>query len=68
VSFTAGELLLKVHNRFVAGLRQLGHKYFEGFTLDEHPVPGKPPQYGLDLGSCTLAVGVGGRGRFGHCT
>jgi hypothetical protein len=50
-SFTAGELLFKVHNRFVAELRRMDHKYFEGLTLDEHQEPGEPPLYGLDLGS-----------------
>ncbi len=50
-SFTAGELLFKVHNRFVAELRRMDHKYFEGLTLDSHPAPGEPPLYLLDLGS-----------------
>jgi hypothetical protein len=50
-SFTAGELLFKVHNRFVTELRQMDHKYFEGLTLDEDQEPGEPPLYGLDLGS-----------------
>ena len=50
-SFTAGELLFKVHNRFVAELRRMDHKYFEGLTLDERQESGGPPLYGLDLGS-----------------
>jgi hypothetical protein len=50
-SFTAGELLFKVHNAFVAHLRQMDHKYFEGLTLDEDQELGKPPLYNLDLGS-----------------
>ena len=50
-SFTAGELLFKVHNRFVAELRQMDHKYFEGFSLSGEPRPGEPPLYDLDLGS-----------------
>ena len=50
-SFTAGELLYKVHNAFVANLRQMDHQYFEGFTLDENQEPSKPPLYNLDLGS-----------------
>ena len=50
-SFTAGELLFKVHNSFVAELRQMDHKYFEGFTLSEDQEPGEPPLYDLDLGS-----------------
>lgn len=50
-SFTAGELLFKVHNAFVADLRQMDHMYFEGFTLDDDQEPGKPPLYNLDLGS-----------------
>ena len=50
-SFTAGELLFKVHNRFVSELQQMDHKYFEGLTLDEDSDPGETPLYGLDLGS-----------------
>jgi hypothetical protein len=50
-SFTAGELLFKVHNAFVGDLRRMDHKYFEGFTLDEDQGPGEPPLYNLDLGS-----------------
>jgi hypothetical protein len=51
VSFTAGELLFKVHNRFVAELRHADHQFFEGLTLDRHQEPGGPPLYELDLGS-----------------
>lgn len=50
VSFTMGELLFKVHNAFVAELRQMDHQYFEGFTLDQGE-SGDIPFYGLDLGS-----------------
>jgi hypothetical protein len=50
-AFTAGELLFKVHNAFVAGLRQMNHQFFEGFSLSGHQEPGAPPLYDLDLGS-----------------
>jgi hypothetical protein len=50
VSFTMGELLFKVHNAFVAQLRQMDHQYFEGFILDEHESD-DVPYYHLDLGS-----------------
>lgn len=50
-SFTAGELLFKVHNSFVAELRQMDHQYFEGLTLSEDLEPDEPPLYDLDLGS-----------------
>ena len=50
-SFTAGELLFKVHNAFVADLRQMDHKYFEGFSLSRHQRMDAPPLYDLDLGS-----------------
>jgi hypothetical protein len=51
VAFTPGELLFKVHNAWVTVLRELDHKYFEGFTLAEKQERGKPPLYELDLGS-----------------
>src|SRR5437870_2564264 len=35
-AFTAGEFLFKVHNAFIADLRQMDHKYFEGFSLSRH--------------------------------
>lgn len=50
-AFTAGELLFKVHNALVSDLRQMDHKYFEGFSLAGHQEPGLPPLYDLDLGS-----------------
>ena len=50
-AFTAGELLFKVHNAFVAGLRRTNHQFFEGFTLSADPVAGEPPLYTLELGS-----------------
>src|SRR5262249_42738313 len=50
-SFTAGELLWKVHNAFIVHLRQMDHQYFEGFSLSGHQQPCTPPLYDLDLGS-----------------
>jgi hypothetical protein len=51
VAFTAGELLFKVHNTFVAQLDRMDHKYFEGFTLADQQQDEEPPLYDLDLGS-----------------
>jgi hypothetical protein len=51
VRFTAGELLFKVHNAFVVDLREMDHKFFEGFTLADEQDAAKPPLYNLDLGS-----------------
>ena len=42
VAFTASELLYKVHNFFVADLRQMDHKYFEGFSLAMYQESGQP--------------------------
>jgi hypothetical protein len=50
-AFTAGELLFKVHNTFVAGLRETNHQFFEGFTLSAGEGAGWPPLYTLELGS-----------------
>lgn len=50
-SFTAGELLFKIHNRFVVELNQMDHKYFEGLSLDEDDEFSEIPLYNLDLGS-----------------
>jgi hypothetical protein len=50
-AFTAGELLFKVHNAFVAGLREAGHQFFEGFSLAADPGAGEPPLYVVELGS-----------------
>jgi hypothetical protein len=50
-AFTAGELLFKAHNAFVALLRDGDHVFFEGFTLDSNQQKGKPPLYNVDLGS-----------------
>lgn len=50
-SFTAGELLYKIHNRFVSDLRQMDHQYFQGLELDKYEAPGNSPLYDLDLGS-----------------
>lgn len=49
--FTAGELLFKVHNAFVAGLRETNHQFFEGFSLSAEQLTGGPPLYTLELGS-----------------
>jgi hypothetical protein len=50
-AFTAGELLFKVHNAFVALLRNGDHVFFEGFTLATDQRKSGPPLYDLDLGS-----------------
>jgi hypothetical protein len=50
-SFSAGELLFKVHNALVADLQELHHQFFEGFSLSGHQEPGQPPLYDMDLGS-----------------
>jgi hypothetical protein len=50
-SFTAGELLFKTHNAFVALLRDGDHVFFEGFTLARDQQDDAPPLYDLDLGS-----------------
>ena len=50
-AFTAGELLFKVHNAFVAGLRRTNHQFFEGLTRSADQMPGEPPLYTLELGS-----------------
>jgi hypothetical protein len=50
-AFTAGELLFKVHNAFVAGMQQSSHQFFEGFSRSAQQVAGEPPRYDLELGS-----------------
>ena len=50
-AFTAGEILFKIHNAWVAVLRELDHKFFEGLTLKEQPKTGMPPVYELNQGS-----------------
>jgi hypothetical protein len=49
-AFTAGELLFKVHNAFVADLREMDHKHFEGLALVGQEV-GSPPIYEVIVGS-----------------
>lgn len=49
-SFTAGELLYKLHNAAVEQLRDSGHRWFEGFELDSIGEQGVPV-YRLRLGS-----------------
>ncbi|MBX7170881.1 MAG: hypothetical protein K1X72_07985 [Pyrinomonadaceae bacterium] len=44
-SFTAGELLFKIHNLVVDDLRGMDRHFFEGLSLD------KPPTFWLNLGS-----------------
>lgn len=44
-SFTAGELLFKIHNLVTEDLREMDRHFFEGLSLD------KPPTYWLSLGS-----------------
>jgi hypothetical protein len=50
-SFTAGELLFKVHSAVADSLRKLDHKYFEGFRLAGDPGINEVPLYDVNLGS-----------------
>jgi hypothetical protein len=50
-SFTAGELLFKVHNAVVEQVREIDHRYFEGLSLTGRPAPGEVPLYHLLQGS-----------------
>jgi len=50
-SFTAGELLFKIHNAVVEHLRGMDHVYFEGLSLHTTKNPNQPPLYGLMQGS-----------------
>ena len=50
-SFTAGELLFKLHNAVVEHLRENDHHFFEGLTLTGWDQDGKVPVYQLGQGS-----------------
>ncbi len=50
-SFTAGEILFKLHNAVVEQLREIDHHFFEGLGLDSHQAAGESPLYVLDQGS-----------------
>lgn len=51
MSFTAVELLHKVHNAVVEQLREIDHHFFEGFSLLEQRTEGQSPLYRLSQGS-----------------
>jgi hypothetical protein len=60
VSFTAGELLFKIHHALLAPYKdgnalvenELGdHVFFEGLNLEGEPAKGEPPTYEMWLGS-----------------
>jgi hypothetical protein len=51
VSFTAGELLFKLHNAVVEQLRDINHHFFEGLSLHPHQSAQKPPLFILRQGS-----------------
>lgn len=50
-SFTAGELLFKIHNRVVGHLEEEDHHFFEGLSLYKDAAPENTPFYFLELGS-----------------
>jgi hypothetical protein len=50
-SFTAGELLFKLHNAVVEQLREIDHHFFEGLSLAGRTEDGKVPLYDLLQGS-----------------
>ncbi len=50
-SFSAGELLFKVHNAVVEKLREIDHHFFEGFCLSSRQSSHKAPLYILSQGS-----------------
>jgi len=50
-SFTAGELLVKLHNAVVEQLRDMDRHFFEGLYLHSTQTPEKPPLYVLSQGS-----------------
>jgi hypothetical protein len=50
-SFTAGELLFKLHNAAVEQLRDIDHHFFEGVALAGWIEDGKVPLYELRQGS-----------------
>src|SRR5262249_24287498 len=49
-SFSAGELLYKLHNAIIGNVRDSGHRYFEGLGFEEI-VAGNVPVYCMILGS-----------------
>jgi hypothetical protein len=50
-SFTAGELLFKLHNAVVGQLREINHHFLEGLELHSNQAADKPPLYVLHQGS-----------------
>ena len=50
-SFTAGELLFKIHNETVEHLREDDHQFFEGLAGPSNDSSQMPPAYRLSLGS-----------------
>lgn len=50
-SFTAGELLFKIHNRVVGHLEEEDRHFFEGLSLYKDAAPENTPFYFLNLGS-----------------
>jgi len=50
-AFTAGELLLKLHNEVVERLRDADHQYFEGLELQRSRGPQDMPVYRMAQGS-----------------
>jgi hypothetical protein len=50
-SFTAGEVLFKLHNAVVEQLRGIAHHFFEGLSLVNPQGPGGAPLYLLRQGS-----------------
>jgi hypothetical protein len=50
-SFTASELLFKVHNAVVGQLRETDHHFLEGFQLHSNQAADRPPLYVLHQGS-----------------
>jgi hypothetical protein len=50
-SFTAGELLFKVHRAVADNLRKRDHKFFWGFRLSGDPGINEVPLYYMRLGS-----------------
>src|SRR5262249_929939 len=50
-SFTAGELLFKVHNAVVVRWDLGDHVFVEGFTLRQGPEQGGTPLYEMNMGS-----------------
>ncbi len=50
-SFTAGELLYKLHNATVEQLREIDHHFFEGLDLHSSQQTGQTPLYVLRQGS-----------------